>query len=380
MSIFKEFERSDYAGMKSGEPLFSYWDRCADPWVSYVRTTINEWFYTYPEQGRADIAGRFRSRRDDELHSAFFELLLHRLLLNLGCVTKVHPDVSGVSTHPDFLVDDGPYSCYLEAKTVGANSSPFTLHPNEQNVINKLESLKSLDFYIGVEVEGDLRRSLGKAEVTRPFIKLLADNNPDDVQRLIDEGGSRNAPFEVLEDNEWTLRGYLLPKSPGHSYEYASDRIVIYPYSAEFLDFRTPTLAALKEKAGKYGQPQFPLVIAICSLDPWFHGREAAVDTLVGKKVRISEPPGYGHLQDGFWWESVSSRVSAVWIFHRVDILNLFSQPNLASACLYINPNKDNILLPQALFQFGSAEINCREEKRVIHWEEGATVSSGLGL
>ena len=74
---------------------------------------MEDWLALYPAVEAADLALRLRSRQDEQHRSAFFELLLYRLLLALGHrVLAVEPKLAHTWKSPDFLVA-GDF--YLEA-------------------------------------------------------------------------------------------------------------------------------------------------------------------------------------------------------------------------------------------------------------------------
>lgn len=56
------------------------------------RNQINEWFRHYPASDKAEFKSRFQSNRDPQHDGAYFELILHQLLINttfqLNCTPK----------------------------------------------------------------------------------------------------------------------------------------------------------------------------------------------------------------------------------------------------------------------------------------------------
>ncbi len=101
---------------------------------------------------------------------------------------------------------------YVEATTAGQTSNPFYRNRNEQDVIDELNlSLSSPHFFIGVDMEGTLKRTLGRGWVPSKFKKLLDAHDPKDVQSLIDKCGLYAAPSERIECGDWTLTGWLVP-------------------------------------------------------------------------------------------------------------------------------------------------------------------------
>ena len=61
---------------------------------------------------------------------------------------EIHPEVPEGT--PDFRLARGGKRVYVEAKTVGPESDPFHRRPNEQDALNKLNTLKSSHFRTAV--------------------------------------------------------------------------------------------------------------------------------------------------------------------------------------------------------------------------------------
>ena len=378
MSVFSEITRSDYSDMRQFEPLFHYLDRSAAPLASYIRTTLEEWLLNYPLDGRPDIRKRIRTGDDHQLQSTFFELMLHQLLVSLVCDVTVHPDLKDVDKHPEFLIEKSGSSCYLEA-TVAKSRNPLEPNRNEQKVLKDLNQLRHDHFRIAVEMEGNLSSTLPKARVQRPFNNLINNSDPQKVRELFESGRRHVTPFERIEDGDWVLEGYLVPRSSNIQTEDNGGRIA-FLNKAAFMDFRGPVIRALKRKAKRYGKPSFPFIIAICSMDSFFHGRDAEMGVLFGQEVHFPDSFGFCWMNDGFWAEEDSKRVTGVWFFHGTDVLNLFSQPKEASSILYLNPRQCENPLPEWLAQFPGAKlVGGRNEGHVV-LKEGIKVSDILGV
>ena len=315
------------------------------------------WFDKFPLEHQKDLRGRFSSKDDQNHGSAFFELFLHELLTRLGFSLKVHPEITGASTRPDFLVCHSDQHFYLEATMTGQESGPFTRNRNEQDVIGKLNTLTSTDFYIGVHMKGKLLRTLGRERVVRLFKELLDDHNPDEVQRLINEKGRKAAPSRSIECGNWSLQGWLKPISLEKRGNSRSRKIVIEPYLAARTNSVTPVRNALKKKGRKYRNLDAPLVVAMNARDMFYNGEVHDMEVLFGKEQLLYSkenpdlPPVSNREPNGVW--SQDSRIDAVLSFQRIDLRNLWHN---ASSCLYINPYKTNVALPDALFRLPHAK------------------------
>lgn len=375
-SLFDNIKRSPLCFENMPESSFQCLNQFDWPDGVRIRRSLETWFKRFPVSEQKDLRGKFRSDNNQHHEGAFFELFLHELITRLGFATTVHPVIAGAETHPDFLICHEGRSLYLEATTVGKRSGPFTRSPNEQGVIDNLNTLCSPYFYIGVHMEGELKRTLRRKDVTRPFENLLVAHDPVDVQRLFEEKGMHSTPSERIECGDWSLEGWLYPISP-ESLEkgYRRQDIVIEPYRATWTDSVTPVRKALTKKAGHYGKLNLPLAVAVNTRDGFYNGRDNDMDVLFGKQQHLySEenpdlPPEIVREPDGVWPRH--SKIDAVMIFQKVDLWNLQN----ASVCLYLNPYKDsNSAIPVILFRLPHA----KGHDGVFQWFEGEAVSELL--
>ena len=253
--LFDNIKRSELKSDSPSESIFRDINQYDWPGATHIRNTMESWFENYPLQHRTDLRERFRSDDDQNHEGAFFELFLHELLNRLGFSLKVHPEIAGTMARPDFLVSRDHLRFYLEATVSGQRSGPFTRNRNEEDVIDKLNTLTHSKFGITVHMEGTLSRTLSRKNVLRPFKELLESHDPDDVQRLIDENGSDAAPSARIEGGDWRLKGWLWPISPGKQRSDSGRQLVIGHHRGAFTDCATPVRNALKEKAQKYRNP-----------------------------------------------------------------------------------------------------------------------------
>ncbi len=335
------------------------------------------WFDKYPLKHQKDIRKRFRSDDDQHHGGAFFELFLHDLLTRLGFSLKIHPEITGASNTPDFLVCHGDQNFYLEATVTGQKSGPFTRNRNERDVINKLNTLTSMEFRIGIHMEGNLTTTLGKKGVVRPFKELLDKHNPDEILDLIKEKGRKAAPSRRIECGSWSLQGWLVPiplKKRGSS---RAQQLVLDSYRALWTNPVIPVRKALKKKARKYGNLDAPFVVAVNARDMFYNGKDHDLEVLFGKERLLysRENPDLPSVPDrepnGLW--SNDSRIDAVWRFQRIDSLNLSHN---ASACLYLNPHKTNMKLPDPLFRLPHA----KRYNGKIKWFDGEDLARLIGM
>ena len=331
MSLFDDIARGDMVDVVNiPQSLFQQLNDYDYPWDDYrsIRQKCELWFEHFPVQHQSDLRSRFRSTDNRHHGGAFFELFLHELLIRLGCKIQVHPEVGGLT--PDFLVNHGDQRFYLEATSPGCIFGAFTLSPNEQDVINKLNKLTSPHFAIRAYMTGEVTRTLGWNRITSGFQALLNDYDPDKVQSLIDEEGLAAAPCHVIESGNWTLTGWLDPIPPEHRSSNRSGKIVHIP----MVDAPNPILGvrdAVNAKRKRYRNLDLPFVLAVNVQDPIYVPPDADKHLLWGRH--------------GIWDRPHGSDIAAFWRFQKVNLLNMFR----SDTCLYINPQSIAHELPEAL-------------------------------
>ncbi len=117
MPVFTAGPRIDARPAYPKESAYAHLDRSARPEADGLRSLIEDWLGLYPVSQEADLAARLRSPRDEQHRSAFFELLLHRLLFALGHrIPAVEPKLAHTWKSPDFLIESGGgVRFYMEA-------------------------------------------------------------------------------------------------------------------------------------------------------------------------------------------------------------------------------------------------------------------------
>ena len=308
------------------------------------------WLEHVPAEARADLLARFLSSNDSKHDGAFFELLLHEMFLQLGCKVDMQPTV-GKQT-PDFRVSQGGKSIYVEATAVGLTSNPFHPSPNEQDVIDKLNTLKSSDFSLLLDMEGTLKTTIGKSSLAGRVKELLNNNDPDEVKANIAKFGRRAAPFDKIKIGDWTLTVRLEPNRKDGWSGNSDVPIVRGYYPAKRIDPISPVRKPLKKKAKKYRELDAPLVLVVNTLNPYYSAEECDADVLWGNLCIQYETGAHDRTQyvrqpNGFWSSESGGRTNGVLSFQNADMLNV----SQVTARLHTNPGNQSSVLPDALFK-----------------------------
>ena len=364
--LFDQMERTDGDLKEQCESLFAFVNRSARTETAEIRDRLQSWFDGFPVEAQRDVRKRLRADDDHGRQGAIFELLMHELLVRLGCRVEVHPEIPGATSRPDFLARHGDCRFYIEATVVDPKGSLAASRPLEDDVVAKINELESPHFYIFARVDGELSRALGRPRVIEPFAKLLRDNDPDDVQRLIDAFGPYAAPSAKIECGTWSLHGWLDPLPLEQRGDGRPRTLVLGPARSGMVDSSTPVQRALQKKAGKYGHLDGPLVVAVNVRDPFFD-EDDELQALFGKEQvtftrdRPDLPVKLTRKADGVWikggYKPRYTRLAAVLILRDIAPWNLCDAPN----CLYVNPFIDYRSLPNVLYRIRHA-IACETQ------------------
>ena len=372
MNLFDDIEREPYIDTPSVNSGFVFLNRDGSPTAHRLRNRLELWFDKFPASSKKDVRERFRSSHSDTHEGALFELFVHELMIRLGCIVEVHPQMTDSDNRPDFLVCHGNKSFYLEATTVGRRRGPFTPNNNEQDAIDKLTALCSPNFNLRIEMTGTLSETIAKRHLVPRFAELLASHDPDIVKELIDNGRLDDAPSAKYEINEWSIEAWLLPISRLSRRSDQTRRITVMPRRGAFTNTLDPVRNALREKGGRYGQPDLPLVVAVHTRDMFYNGRRCDIEVLFGDEQisYFQETPRPSRKPNGVWSHGRGDRITAFLRCQRVDVWNL----SRACVCLYVNPRQDDATLPDALLRLPHGKVNDGS----VSWSEGEDIAQLL--
>ena len=324
--LFDNIKREYQGPALYAEPQFRYLNRSARPQAVSIRDTLERWFCRYSEgQTKKDIMGRFRSGDDSQYRSAFFELLLHELLLQLNCKVELHPPLNGTTNRPDFLVNPitgSPF--YLEAAIVSDESDKEAAARARLNVIyDALDRLDSPDFLVGMKISG-VPFSLPPARQIRAFLgRNLASVDADEIALIWKTKGIDAVPRWPISGSNWKIEFFPYPKKPEARGKQGSRTLgtFIQPRARD-IDSVSALRDTLLEKARRYGELNLPYVIAVNALTDFPVDSDDVWGALFGN--------------EGVWTGSSGpryTRLSCV-VIARVLEWNVSNAP----VCLYHNP------------------------------------------
>jgi hypothetical protein len=311
----------------NAEPIFDYFNRTARQDVLAIKNVLEQWFEQFPENGKADVRGRFRS---DDLgnRSAFFELYLNELMARLDYGVEVHPDIQE-PTHPDFLLRRGAVpEFYLEAKITTDSKEKAGQQRRMDQVYDSLNRLRSPDFFLALRIRGAPATPPPGARLRADLERWIGTLNWDEVRRLWDVGGFEALPSHSWEHEGWSLLIQPVPKS-NESRGSADVRPIglTMPLTVSVVTSDEDVKDAVEEKS-KYGNLRLPLVVAI-NISSDFCSRYDVINGLFGHETIIFGPRGTapgGRLHDGAWDGPNgprNSEVSAVIVYRQLEAWNM---------------------------------------------------------
>ncbi len=345
--LFETGPRSDLGPALYGESHFAYLNRSGRSEFGRVRQILEEWLSRYPKDDRSEWIARFRSRRDEHFHSAFFELYLHEALVCLGTRVSVHPDLPASSGHPDFLFDEpSGQRSYLEATVVLSLSKEEQAAAARMNQVYDAlnRKLDSPDFFLGLRIRGTPATPVPAGRL-RSFLEAkLATVDPDECKALLEQGGAQKLPRWQFGWAGWQIEFVPIPKSKNRRGSPGLRPIGWEMPEFQYVDDRTPIRDAILKKATAYGDLNEAYVIAVNALGVSVD-QTSILEALFGREQFVVRHGSDGRplalephrAPDGVWTSASGPR------FHRVSAALLVTglMPwNVASKVptLYHNP------------------------------------------
>jgi hypothetical protein len=389
LQLFDFGDRTRHDPARYSEAHFVFLNRSAWPEARRVRDELEDWFGRYPATAddpareRRDLQGRFRSPMDVVHTGASFELFLHELLVQLGCGVVVHSSIPGSARRPDFRVTPpagDPF--YLEAVlATGESEAAAAAKARLNSVYDALNALESPNFFISVDVEGELLSPAPAARMRRFLAEHLAALDPEVIAELWRTGGIEAVPRWRLDHEGCRFEFQPIPIKEEARGRPGRRPIGTMSAGARVIDPRTPVRDAIMGKAERFKALDLPLIIAVNALDS-FVDRDAVLEALFGREaIRVrahdvgSSDPEPFRILDGAFTTPSGPRYTRVSGVLMACMLNHWSIGSTADLRLYHNPYAVQRLtlelarLPQAVPQDGK-----------MTWVDGDVVGRILGL
>ena len=333
MKLFDEVRRTISGPGPRSAPLFRYYNRSNRQDIARVRTVFEDWFSRYPSPHKREL--RDRLRRSER--SAFFELLLHEVLIRLGCHARVHPRLRQVESRPEFLVGTSHGTrFYLEAVTTGQSVENPTRRQLKDWLYDEIDRrLQSSDFQVSVHLICTGRN--------RPPVTTLVSSIEQYLQGLDPTEVTSPLQAEDIQPLRWECNGWVLEVSPSPKSQALKGRgqtlpIAVTCEGAAPDDLR-PIWNAVHDKASKYGRIRLPYVVAINLASPFLPSYEDVRTALFGEESAARDDRQVApHIKHrplfGSESEPRNTRVSAVLAVRLREPANVSGAP----ACVWHNP------------------------------------------
>lgn len=364
--IFSDFQRTDPSPSPHGESDYHFYNRCNSAAAARIRSEIETWLSNYPSSHREELVTRFQ---EDSFSSAFFELLLHQLLIRHGYGVSIHPCVGTKGRCPDFEVQvpGNDQTLILEATLCLDDHEDDATSGRMSEIYDAINSIDCPFFIM-------LRCVKLKSRSHQPSTKRIAAYFRELGQLNVQEA-SQKSPYE----NELVLIEFELIPKPKEAIESETcTNIAKYPFRMRWGDSTKAGRRTLNAKAKHYGPLDKPFVIAVNTIGPWgYHAREH-FETLFGTRQEYveaqTEELRVRILPDGFWGTNESpnyTRVSGV-LFASAHPTNVAT----AGLCLYRNPWASHPL-PNCFWKLPTIDFS---ENKILPTNAMTTVGQILGL
>lgn len=342
--LFDDFPRDDLSIKRANESSYDFINRSARPEIDRVRTMLNVLLNEIPIRDQTEIASRIKSRRHSHFASSVFELFLHGMLLRLGFSLEPHPKLkNGSEKRPDFLVNaPNGEEFYLEAvlaaeKKEGDDDAAEAM---KNTTLDALHKGGHHFFFVDIRSQGAPTTQPSGRKLRADILRWLNTLNVDDIQILFATQPSE-LPRLQWQHEDWRLTIKPLPISAERRGR-ATTMMGIYGAGAGWVNAWEPLKGALKEKGGRYGKLDLPLIVAV-NVESFGLNPIDELQALFGQeKIVISANTSQrdAHLQrapNGIWLDAngaAGTRISGAWIFDNINLYNLASRRQT----LYVHP------------------------------------------
>lgn len=378
--LFSTYTRTDHRIIQANESDFAFFDRCAWSQVEQIRSLLEQCLSNYPRTEQPEVIARLRSGDERHFISASFELLLHEYLIRQGFSLMPHPELpNGSAKHPDFLVTcpDG-HKFYLEAVCATEDDGRHTSTEALKNsTLDYINSKPHHNFVLSIDSYGDpLTQPSGKklyADI-KPWLDSL---DPDAVLAEMTLNGYSSLPERFWSHEEWevTIRAIPLEAKYRGTHE---QMIGIRGNGATWIDSWTPIRNAIQNKTNRYGQLNFPLVVAV-NVTSFKLNPIDEMQALFGQEQftfssNSLEAPHFSRAANGAWIGPKGPRgkqCSGAWLCDKLTVNSLAKFGHT----LYINPWA-NLSLPESMLVMPYSQV----EEDQIKKTDGVSFREAFGL
>lgn len=333
MKLFDEISRTKLDYIKQNESAFQYLNRSPRSEINQIRDFLELWFSHYPAQHQNEFKGKFRSNKDGHHFASFFELFIHELLLKLNCQVELHPKLNNKSAKPDFFVESKEGECfYLEATTTSTTSKAEIGGKSRiSSLVNYLnEHVKSEKYFILISFDGFPNNPVPAKKIARYLSEKLKQLEIG-LTSLESDISIKSTKWPYTQNN-WTISFEPVLKTTNRP---GQQLILGQNIGARWVDHRTPIREAIIKKSRKYGELEFPLIVALnviglmideIDIGEALFGKEGFIISLNPDTRNFSGETKLIRKPDGAWTSPRGpryKRVSAVLFANNISYTNI---------------------------------------------------------
>lgn len=305
MLIFDDLVRTDRTPRKPNEAEYGFLNRSSESVFTGTRQLLQEWVGRYPSSDRNSLIRSMQSPNDHEFESAFWELYLHEAYRCAGYRLTVHPNVSGSSKHPDFLVENDDSRFYLEAVRTNMPAGKLAEKRRLGEVHTVLEELAADKFKIRFTYDSIGSQPLATTKLRIQLKQWLASLDPGAViAAYAASPKDQSLPRHSFAEDGWSLEFTALPLGPETAGKGGRLVGVFGAKRAAGVDNVSPLARAVDQKANRYGALDAPLVIAVMANTEFptrdYQIQEALYGLSAAPPREAAKEPGVLY-QDGHW-------------------------------------------------------------------------------
>jgi hypothetical protein len=310
------------------ESQFEFLNRSEGALWDQTRALLESWYADYSDLD-GDLRGRFQQDALSQHMGAWWELYIYTLFRRLGYEIEVHPALPGTKKNPDFLLTRDSTKLVVEC-AVMLEEAQWGNSDGKSWVLECIDGADSPTFRLGVDIGAEGNQRPNRKDIVRPIEAWLASLDADALWEAA-EAGDSSWPEKEFEIRGWTITVRALVVDPVHR-GIASGSIAVGPMKSGVLQHAEQMRTILSDKGSKYGQPTYPLVLALLAR-PITAGEFEMTNALYGS-VAVT---GLTRQGDGYWRpppDARGSRISAVLLGESLRPWDPFA----ALPRLWINP------------------------------------------
>jgi hypothetical protein len=293
MNLFDVGDRSYMGWREPFESSYAFLNRSARPRFAKPREVLEGWFQDYPAYNQEKLSKDFGSSIDQQHLGAFFELYCYSLLRQQGFDISVEQIIDPTKRNPiDFLVqkDSKPLFC-MESTVALDSTTKMTNQKKIHELQEKLNSLSSPYFQVSLEVESESSANLPIPQIRTELRNWLDTCDPISVRAAWEDRDYEAIPSWTWRQDGWRITFSPIPKPEGEA-GTNSELIQYQLIEFKWANPRNALIKTLESKAKKYGNPDFPYIIAvdILAANAIHRDKRFILEALLGKEVLLIDP------------------------------------------------------------------------------------------